>query len=59
MVKARKGLELRACLVISRVVLRGLAVVINAPSDMAERHTSGKESEFGERRKMTWPLRTP
>lgn len=59
MVKARNGLESAICLAISRVVFKGLAVVINAPRDMTERQTRGKEREFGDRMRMTWPLRTP
>lgn len=59
MAKARNGFESAICLLISRVVFKGLAVVINAPRDMTERQTTGKEREFGERMRMTWPFRTP
>lgn len=57
-VKARNGFESAICLEISRVVFKGLVVVINAPRDMTERQTRGKERELGERMRMTWPLRT-
>lgn len=41
-VKARTGLESAICFAISLVVLRGLVVVMMAPRDMTERHTTGK-----------------
>lgn len=58
-VKASEGFELAICLAISRGVLRGLVVVITAPKDMTERQTMGKKMEFGESKRMTWPLRIP
>lgn len=53
MVKARTGFESAICLAISCSVLRGLVVVIMAPSDMTARQTIGKKIELGERRRMT------
>lgn len=58
-VKARTGLESAICFEISRVVLRGLVVVMMAPREMTERHTTGKYMELGERRRMTSPLLIP
>jgi hypothetical protein len=58
-VKARTGFESAICLAISQGVLRGFVVVITAPRDMTERHTTGKKMELGESRRMTWPFLTP
>jgi len=58
-VKARRGLESAICLAISRVVLRGLVVVMTAPRDMMARHTTGKSMELGERTRTTLPFRIP
>lgn len=55
--KASFGSEFETCFLISRVVFSGLAVVMTAPSDMTDRQTMGKEREFGESIRMTWPLR--
>lgn len=57
--KARTGFESAICLAISRVVLRGLVVVMMAPRDITARHTTGKKIEFGDNSMMTWPFRMP
>lgn len=58
-VKARTGFESATCLEISRVVLRGLVVVMMAPRDITARQTTGKKIELGEKRRITWPFRMP
>lgn len=57
--KARTGFESTICLAISRVVFRGLVVVMMAPRDITARHTMGKKIEFGDNSMMTWPFRMP
>ncbi|TKY57586.1 hypothetical protein E2542_SST14636 [Spatholobus suberectus] len=59
LVKARRGLQSAICLAISRVVLRGLVVVMMPPRDITARHTTGNWMELGDRMRTTLPFRIP